>query len=157
MNKLDREFETKDATQERRICGEIKPLTAFDRNRNSHNKSGRRYDCKKCRSSKGPKYANRGDDVRKKYGITRPDMGTPCEICGQVPLKDELTLKSSLFMDHCHEKNIPRGFLCSRCNSALGSFGDNLNGIMKVVQYLEALENDGWKEKFKIELSEEDK
>jgi len=42
-----------------------------------------------------------------------------------------------LAVDHCHETGVVRGLLCFRCNQALGNFGDNLEGINKVVEYLQ--------------------
>lgn len=149
------EFENEDCEKKCNVCGETKSILLFDKNTNSYNKDNRRKECKACRVSGGPKDSNSGDRVRKKYGISRPDKGTCCEICGKVPLDDEEKGKSTLFMDHCHDTGTPRGFLCRKCNTAIGTLGDNLEGVMKAVVYLEGLENDGWKEKFKIDLMEE--
>lgn len=40
-------------------------------------------------------------------------------------------------MDHCHEKLLFRGWLHRKCNTALGVFGDNLDGLQQAVTYLE--------------------
>lgn len=51
---------------------------------------------------------------RKARGMVNPvgeiKIG-PCEICGKV---------KRLYLDHDHETKQPRGWLCARCNQALG-------------------------------------
>lgn len=39
--------------------------------------------------------------------------------------------------DHDHGAGELRGLLCSDCNTSLGKFGDNMDGILKVVAYLQ--------------------
>lgn len=46
---------------------------------------------------------------------------------------------SVLVVDHCHKTRKVRGLLCAKCNTALGMFGDNLEGVLRVVCYLQAL------------------
>ena len=41
-----------------------------------------------------------------------------------------------LSIDHCHNKNKPRGLLCARCNSGLGFFMDKINNIENAIKYL---------------------
>lgn len=55
-----------------------------------------------------------------------------CQICG-TEVKD---LKKVLQIDHCHETNSIRGFLCNRCNTALGFFNDSKEVIQKALDYL---------------------
>lgn len=40
-------------------------------------------------------------------------------------------------LDHDHDTGKIRGFLCHHCNRALGAFGDNLEGVMRIVAYLQ--------------------
>lgn len=54
----------------------------------------------------------------------RPDN---CEACGSA-------LKVCL--DHCHEKNVFRGWLCSRCNLALAYVNDDPLVLTALVEYL---------------------
>jgi len=70
-----------------------------------------------------------------RYGITLEELEQLkqkqkglCAICGENP-GDQL--------DHDHDTGKVRGLLCIICNQALGLFGDNLPGIMRVVAYLE--------------------
>lgn len=61
----------------------------------------------------------------KQYGL--------CRICEQ-PFKN--LFDRTLNIDHDHNTNQVRGLLCSDCNTSLGKFGDNLEGVMRVVRYL---------------------
>jgi hypothetical protein len=76
--------------------------------------------------------------LRSKYGISveqyetmLKEQGGVCAICGGVN-KD----KRRLSVDHCHETGRVRGLLCRICNSNLGRWGDNEEGILKVLAYL---------------------
>lgn len=55
-----------------------------------------------------------------------------CNICG-VP---QLELKRSLCLDHCHESGRARGFLCHKCNSALGMFNDSEELLIDALHYI---------------------
>ena len=57
-----------------------------------------------------------------------PPAGTPCECCGRV---------SKLFLDHCHNTENFRGFICRECNSSIGLMGDSVEGVRKALTYLE--------------------
>lgn len=61
----------------------------------------------------------------------RPEPDT-CECCGGPP-----TGKGSLHLDHDAVSGKFRGWLCSKCNQALGLLGDNLSGVLDAVAYLE--------------------
>lgn len=39
-------------------------------------------------------------------------------------------------IDHCHEKNIVRGILCSRCNHGIGLFKNNPIFLEEAIKYL---------------------
>lgn len=55
-----------------------------------------------------------------------------CFICG-VP---ELECSTKLVVDHSHEDGYFRGWLCRKCNSALGFFGDNEELFIDALHYL---------------------
>lgn len=63
----------------------------------------------------------------KKYGVTRP-MPENCECCGK-PF-DKLKL------DHDHDNDKFRGWLCHSCNVGIGALGDNLDGVLRAMNYL---------------------
>ena len=77
--------------------------------------------------------------LQKKYGITLTewnlrfdDQEGCCAICGV----HQSELKRVLVVDHDHETDKVRGLLCTPCNTSLGRFGDNLEGLMRAVNYL---------------------
>ena len=75
-----------------------------------------------------------------KYGMTNAaydamlaSQGGVCAICkGCEPDRR----RSRLAIDHCHVTGHIRGLLCSRCNTALGLFGDNIPALEAAVSYL---------------------
>lgn len=74
-------------------------------------------------------------NLAKRYGITMEQyadlwerQGGGCAVCSR---KD-----GRLVVDHDHDTGTVRGILCQRCNVCLGGFGDNLDGVMRVVRYL---------------------
>jgi len=53
-----------------------------------------------------------------------------CAICQKEEVGKELAA------DHNHENGHPRGLLCSKCNTALGLFFDNLLLLNAAINYL---------------------
>ena len=68
-----------------------------------------------------------------------PDEKYKCPICkktleelgkyGQIRLK-------TWVLDHCHDTNTFRGWLCHKCNTGLGGFNDDLTVTQNAVIYL---------------------
>jgi len=93
---------------------------------------GRRnyYLCRACKA-----------DVNRltRFGLSPTDFelllklqGYNCAICHK-PLK----LKQYKFaVDHCHDSDDVRGILCVRCNTALGSFDDDPDMLLRAAEYL---------------------
>lgn len=67
------------------------------------------------------------------YVALRELQNGRCAICGRLSNNKHT---DKLYWDHDHETNEPRGLLCSRCNSGLGFFSDNLELILKAAEYL---------------------
>jgi len=67
---------------------------------------------------------------RKRNGLPDPTRPCPalCEICER---------RKARVLDHCHTSGSFRGWLCNDCNLAIGKFGDNIEGLMNAVRYLE--------------------
>lgn len=60
------------------------------------------------------------------------DMSTGhCDIC------DKAFSFETACLDHDHATGRFRGWLCRRCNSSLGVFGDTVEGLQKAIAYLE--------------------
>lgn len=41
-----------------------------------------------------------------------------------------------LCVDHCHETGEVRGLLCSKCNTAIGMFQEDINVMYRAIEYL---------------------
>lgn len=66
----------------------------------------------------------------RKYPAPTHPCPSACECCGRKPTK------MALHLDHDHSTNQFRGWLCNRCNSAIGLLGDNIKGVLQAVDYL---------------------
>lgn len=81
----------------------------------SHCKSCRKYDLYDWRKAKPEKYKEnyKRGRYKYKYNLTLEEIPRfgKCPLC----LKEK-----KLVVDHCHEKNIVRGFICYNCNTVLG-------------------------------------
>lgn len=119
-------------------CGESKRLVDYNGNtsgRDAFDRDGyrlRRPECTDCTRT-----ANRGKDEAKKLaksmGIAyKAPPGTPCAICRR-------TDKPMVF-DHCHKNNVFRGYLCDPCNRSLGVLGDDIEGLLRCINYLQHTE-----------------
>jgi len=84
--------------------------------------------------------------LRRKYGMTLEQYNFLfekqkglCALCR----KPETTKRNSksdsperLAVDHCHDTGRIRGLLCFKCNTAVGSIGDDEESARRVVEYL---------------------
>lgn len=122
-------------------CRENKSLIYFENNTCGNlpfHAGGHRYkrtDCIMCRKKilDGQKRAKKNT---KKSGFPiKPPVAAICGICkksgNHFGRKNE-----KLVFDHCHEKEIFRGWLCDSCNRSLGIFGDDIHGLLNVINYL---------------------
>ncbi|MDP9090300.1 MAG: endonuclease VII domain-containing protein [Pseudomonadota bacterium] len=62
------------------------------------------------------------------YATLYAEQGGKCAICD--------VYEDRLRPDHCHKSGKARGLLCTRCNLALGQFGDSLDRLQRAVVYL---------------------
>jgi hypothetical protein len=76
--------------------------------------------------------------IRRTYGLTESEyddlmarQGGRCAICDSKP-----SGKARLHLDHDHATGRTRGFLCFRCNNALGDFSDSRGLLRKAIAYL---------------------
>lgn len=74
--------------------------------------------------------------VRKKLKLSAPEKPLICECCGKIPKIHPKTGKPTWCLDHNHINNEFRGWLCDRCNSGIGKLGDNIEGLVKALNYL---------------------
>jgi hypothetical protein len=114
-------------------CKETLPLTYFAGNTSSSDhfdRNGyrlRRGDCKKCNKSHSSGKTE-AIKIAKSLGMShKAPEGTKCELC-------ETT--DNIVFDHSHDTNIFRGWLCDPCNRSMGVLGDNVKGLLQVLNYL---------------------
>lgn len=123
-------------------CFTDKKLTEYNGNTSgtdAFDRSGyrlRRPECSEC-----TKNANKGKEIARKLaketGIAyKAPEGTVCGICNKPPSRG-----NGLVFDHCHEKNIFRGYACNACNRSVGVLGDNVDGLLRALNYLLKDEN----------------
>jgi hypothetical protein len=88
------------------------------------------------------------DFWRKKNDIPLPLHAVPalCECCGRPPLGGRYRM---LVPDHCHATKAPRGWLCGKCNVAIGLLGDDLLGLDQMRKYLLKYSAFAWMEEAK--------
>ena len=69
-----------------------------------------------------------------------PDDSYTCPICDrsidQIGKKGQKKLQNWV-LDHCHDTETYRGWLCHHCNTGLGAFKDDINRIRNAVAYLQ--------------------
>lgn len=98
----------------------------------------------RSKASYSPEY-DRKKHLRQKYGLTVEDynqmfdsQGGKCAICGKHQSEDEKTF----CVDHNHDTGAVRGLLCSKCNKALGGFGDSIEMLNRATKYLKDYTNE---------------
>ena len=79
-------------------------------------------------------------NLKHKYNITLEEyevmlarQNGVCALCGTTRTDKR---GRSLFVDHDHETGRLRGILCQQCNSAVGTLGDTVESLSRVVSYL---------------------
>jgi len=115
-------------------CGKEKLLEKFAKSKNQP--QGRVYRCKSCMNKYQP---------RRKYGLSHKDLSelmakqhSVCAICGQPETMKRRGTLQRLAIDHDHKTGKVRGLLCSKCNSALGYFNDNIGHVKNAFKYLKS-------------------
>jgi hypothetical protein len=131
-----------------KVCGNEKPLEEFSIH--SGFKDGRNSVCKACRNVSEKKKRVAGQrkhtpytykqQLKARYGLSMTDyegmvllQEGACAICGETG--------KPLNVDHCHTTGVVRGLLCTKCNTALGKFGDDVKLLQKAIEYLKNMES----------------
>lgn len=127
----DDHYDLGDGVKECSKCKYVLPLEAFSRH------SGGNYlrpECKKCNNE-----LSKVRERLKQENGSAPDNYN-CPIC----LGDEEgvsgrgnTKNGAWVLDHCHESEAFRGWLCHKCNRSLGGFDDDIKMLQRAIQYLE--------------------
>jgi hypothetical protein len=98
--------------------------------------SGGKYlrpECKSC----AKKLSKERIELKKIFGS--PPKNYTCPIC--LKNKDQLIgtggNAGTWVIDHDHQKNKFRGFLCHNCNRGIGIFKDDVNTLYRAINYLD--------------------
>ena len=127
----DDHYDLGDGIKECSKCKQRLSLQHFSRH------SGGNYlrpECKKCNNE----LSKTRDRLKKKHGM--PGIGYSCPIC--LGTEDDVkgrgnTKNGSWVLDHCHESESFRGWLCHKCNRSLGGFDDDIEMLKRAMKYLE--------------------
>jgi len=111
-------------------CGERQPVDQFQ-----HMQSGEiKRKCRTCSRNQ----SRLVKELKEKHPY--PNKDYCCPICvrniDEIGSKGQKRLQNWV-LDHCHESETFRGWLCHHCNTALGAFSDSLDRVRKAVLYLE--------------------
>lgn len=130
-----------------KMCKTKKTLSEFNIAKNKL--SGHRAECRQCESNKNKKdwennrLKSREKSTCKSFNITQEKYQilmsiNNCQLCNREfkPISEHY--KTDRNIDHCHSTGKIRGVLCVRCNVALGTLGDNVEGLEKALKYLKS-------------------
>ena len=110
-------------------CGVFKPHEHFTY---SSGANYRRPECKQCNTE----LTRIRKKLRTRYGD--PPDGYQCPICNKT--SDEVNRKGgnagAFVIDHCHDTDTFRGWLCHCCNRGLGMMYDDVEMLQRAIDYL---------------------
>ena len=119
--------------EETRLCGKCKQWLPLDFFNFASGGNYLRRECKPC-NNKLHKVREELKSIHK-----APSKGYSCPIClGTEEDVEGLGGKNqgSWVLDHCHETQSFRGWLCHKCNRGLGAFDDNKQTLKRAIEYL---------------------
>ena len=111
-------------------CGERQPVDQFQ-----HMQSGEiKRKCRTCAREQSSLVSY----LKKVHPY--PDDTYTCPICDrsidQIGKKGQKRLQNWV-LDHCHDTETYRGWLCHHCNTGLGAFKDSIDRVRNAVIYLD--------------------
>ncbi len=154
----------KDGKKQCTSCKEIKSVDSFGRRggqtKFAHHVKSRCRECERIDSLKRKRkkrledpLAHRRYWLKFKYGMTLEEYDTMlsdqngvCAICLEPETYVDVRFGTirPLVVDHCHKTNKIRGLLCNSCNVGLGQVQDNVELILKAIEYLKNPPFDNW-------------
>ena len=111
-------------------CGERQPVDQFQ-----HMQSGEiKRKCRTCSRNQ----SRLVQELKSKHPY--PDKDYCCPICTRnidaIGSNGQKRLQNWV-LDHCHESETFRGWLCHHCNTGLGAFKDSIDRVRNAVIYLD--------------------
>lgn len=101
-------------------CEKRKLLSEYPKH--SHHKDRHDTRCRAC--------IKKQSSLRQKLHSAAPAKPKVCECCGKKPKK--------WCLDHDHDTDLFRGWLCDACNVGIGKLGDDIDGVLRAVKYLQS-------------------
>lgn len=103
--------------------------------RTCHNKRARKYFNERYKDKEARKEKQRDWGLKTRYGISLDEykdmysrQGGRCAICEEQ--------YDTLAIDHCHQSGKVRSLLCTKCNTGLGAFNDNISLLDRAKEYV---------------------
>lgn len=118
-----------------RTCKEVKPHTEFGKQKRWSITNGEVTEhlnsrqCLSCDSNDAKVRRN----LEKQFPYPEKEV---CDACDTDFTHHPRRKKRYLVLDHCHDTNEFRGYVCTRCNTSVGGLGDNREEILKRTEYL---------------------
>jgi hypothetical protein len=110
-------------------CLKEKPQEEFRTRGEGKSHGVHRYQhCKQCEKE----IATVTREAKRKCDVTK---STCCDICGRVENVEKYK-NSKIVFDHDHTTGKFRGWICDSCNRGLSNLGDNIDGVVKALNYL---------------------
>ena len=88
----------------------------------------------------------RSTQLKTNYGITLDDyhkmyteQNGQCAVCSENKTDNG---RGGLVVDHCHESGAVRKLLCTHCNKGLGHFRDDVQRMVKAIEYLKLFQKE---------------
>jgi hypothetical protein len=107
-----------EVTQSPLVCTVCeKELPAAEFSLDDQSRTGRKKACRPCEAR-----------MQALRHASRKHLAEACEVCGGA---------SNLVADHDHRREVFRGTLCVRCNTALGMVRDSVDHLRKLILYLQ--------------------
>ncbi|MCK5015902.1 MAG: endonuclease VII domain-containing protein [Candidatus Peribacteraceae bacterium] len=121
---------------------ELATLNAKKREYRNKNLAKARRDSKEYHKQEIIKYRTYIRVIHKTYGLSEQSLRNMmdsqrgcCAVC-ECSLISPGGWRVDMCIDHCHSTKEVRGLLCSKCNKALGLFGDNTDTLQSAIDYL---------------------
>ena len=118
-----------------RNCLERKSIFDFQKNQKSiAGKVSRRGECKECRKWKRPISAKVKREYEKRH--PRPPIGKQfhCPVCDKTIIRQ---FQNDVVLDHSHETEKIRGWICRQCNSSIGMMNDKVSILERAIKWLQ--------------------
>ena len=117
-------------TKKCKICNEVKPYKDF--NKHIGHKDNLDTRCRSC--------IKKQTSIRRRILASAPPKPKVCDCCGKPSYWGHGAPKS-LVLDHDHNTEEFRGWLCDHCNVGIGLLGDDIKGLRKAIIYLQKTDN----------------